>query len=76
MTNEQKHRFFRHLVQIGFKEIEVAYPAASEPDFNFVRELRDGPDVPDDVWIQVGDSRSSLMKGSYPCKSRLDQKDV
>jgi len=53
MTNEQKMRFFRHLVQIGFKEIEVAYPAASEPDFNFVRELINGNEVPDGVWIQV-----------------------
>jgi len=53
MTNEQKMRFFRHLVQIGFKEIEVAYPAASEPDFNFVRELINGNEVPEGVWIQV-----------------------
>lgn len=53
MSNDQKMRFFRHLVQIGFKEIEVAYPAASETDFAFVRELVNGKDVPDDVWIQV-----------------------
>ncbi|GMK54399.1 hypothetical protein CspeluHIS016_0109850 [Cutaneotrichosporon spelunceum] len=53
MTNRQKRRFFRHLVQIGFKEIEVAYPAASETDFQFCRELVNGNDVPDDVWIQV-----------------------
>ncbi len=53
MTNEQKMRFFRHLVQIGFKEIEVAYPAASEPDFNFCQELQHNNEVPDDVWIQV-----------------------
>lgn len=54
MTNEQKMRFFRHLVQIGFKEIEVSYPAASDPDFNFCRELINGNEVPDGVWIQVG----------------------
>jgi 2-isopropylmalate synthase len=53
MTNRQKMRFFRHLVQIGFKEIEVAYPAASESDFQFCRELVNGNEVPDDVWIQV-----------------------
>ena len=53
MTNEQKMRFFRHLVQIGFKEIEVSYPAASDSDFNFCRELLKGGEVPDDVWIQV-----------------------
>ena len=54
MTNEQKLRFFRHLVQIGFKEIEVSYPAASDSDFSFCRELLEGHEVPDDVWIQVG----------------------
>jgi 2-isopropylmalate synthase len=53
MTNPQKLRFFRHLVQIGFKEIEVAYPAASETDFQFCRELLNNREVPDDVWIQV-----------------------
>ena len=53
MTNPQKMRFFRHLVQIGFKEIEVSYPAASDSDFGFCRELLNGGEVPDDVWIQV-----------------------
>jgi isopropylmalate/homocitrate/citramalate synthase len=53
MSNEQKMRFFRHLVQIGFKEIEVSYPAASETDFSFCEELRVNNEVPDDVWIQV-----------------------
>jgi isopropylmalate/homocitrate/citramalate synthase len=54
-------RFFRHLVQIGFKEIEVSYPAASDSDFNFCRELLNGGEVPDDVWIQVRRSRSSTQ---------------
>lgn len=53
MSNAQKLRFFRHLTQIGFKEIEVSYPAASESDFAFCRELLNGGEVPDDVWIQV-----------------------
>jgi 2-isopropylmalate synthase len=53
MTNEQKTRFFRHLVRIGFKEIEVSYPAASETDFQFCRDLLTNNDIPDDVWIQV-----------------------
>jgi 2-isopropylmalate synthase len=53
MSNEQKRRFFRHLTQIGFKEIEISYPAASELDFAFCRELLDGQEIPDDVWIQV-----------------------
>ncbi len=53
MSNEQKMRFFRFLVQTGFKEIEVSYPAASDSDFGFCRELLKGGEVPDDVWIQV-----------------------
>jgi 2-isopropylmalate synthase len=61
MTNPQKLRFFRHLVQIGFKEIEVAYPAASETDFAFCRELLNNREVPDDVWIQVSSGSNRLV---------------
>lgn len=53
MTIEQKRRFFKLLVQIGFKEIEIAYPAASDTDFGFVRGLVESDEVPDDVWLQV-----------------------
>jgi 2-isopropylmalate synthase len=53
MTIEQKTMFFKDLVKCGFKEIEVAYPAASETDFNFVRGLIEQRLVPDDVWLQV-----------------------
>ena len=55
MSGEQKTRFFRQLVKCGLKEIEVAYPAASDTDFNFVRSLIEGGEVPDDVWVQVRD---------------------
>jgi isopropylmalate/homocitrate/citramalate synthase len=54
MSIDQKTRFFRQLIKNGLKEIEVAYPAASEIDFGFVRGLIEGGEVPDDVWIQVG----------------------
>ena len=53
MSIDQKTRFFRQLVKCGLKEIEIAYPAASETDFGFVRGLIEGGEVPDDVWIQV-----------------------
>lgn len=53
MTIEQKTTFFRILVKSGVKEIEVAYPAASDTDFGFVRGLIENNEVPDDVWIQV-----------------------
>jgi 2-isopropylmalate synthase len=77
MTNEQKMRFFRHLVQIGFKEIEVSYPAASDPDFNFCRELINGNEVPDDVWIQVGGSSGAMLTaGADAGANGSDQADV
>ena len=53
MTSEQKHVLFKHLVQCGFKEIEVAYPSSSETEFEFVRSLIEGGGIPEDVWIQV-----------------------
>ena len=53
MTIEQKTTFFRMLVKAGVKEIEVAYPSASDTDFNFVRGLIKNGEVPDDVCIQV-----------------------
>ncbi len=53
MTIEQKTTFFREIVKCGVKEVEVAYPAASDTDFSFVRGLIENNEVPDDVWIQV-----------------------
>jgi len=53
MTIEQKTLFFRQLIRCGVKQIEVAYPAASDTDFSFVRGLIENNEVPDDVWIQV-----------------------
>jgi isopropylmalate/homocitrate/citramalate synthase len=59
MTIEQKKKFFRELLKCGIKEIEVAFPAASETDFRFVRGLVESNEVPDDVWMQVSGLRSS-----------------
>ncbi len=53
MTLEQKLDFFRLLVEIGFKEIEVGFPAASDTEFSFVRTLIERNLIPDDVTIQV-----------------------
>lgn len=61
MTIEQKTTFFRMLVKTGVKQIEVAYPAASDTDFNFVRGLIENGEVPDDVWVQVRSSASSQL---------------
>lgn len=53
MSVERKLRFFKHLVQIGFKELEIGFPSASQTDFDFVRTLIDGGLIPDDVTIIV-----------------------
>ena len=53
MNAERKMRMFRMLCEIGFKEIEVAFPSASATDFNFVRGLIEGGHIPDDVTIEV-----------------------
>ena len=53
MDGARKMRMFKLLVAMGFKEIEVGFPSASDTDYNFLRELVDGGHVPDDVTIQV-----------------------
>lgn len=53
MDLERKQRFFDLLVKIGFKQIEVGFPSASQTDFDFVRSLIEQDRVPDDVSIQV-----------------------
>src|SRR5690242_16022546 len=53
MNSERKLRMFQLLVKMGYKEIEVGFPSASQTDFDFCRELIDGGHVPDDVTIQV-----------------------
>ncbi len=49
----RKMRFFETLVGMGFKEIEVGFPAASQPDFDFIRQIIEEGRIPDDVAIQV-----------------------
>ncbi|MDO9004967.1 MAG: 2-isopropylmalate synthase [Aquabacterium sp.] len=53
MNAERKMRMFHMLCDIGFKEIEVAFPSASATDFNFVRGLIEGGHIPEDVTIEV-----------------------
>jgi 2-isopropylmalate synthase len=53
MGVDRKNRMFNLLVKIGFKEIEVAFPSASQTDFDFVRSIIDDNAIPDDVAIQV-----------------------
>ncbi len=66
MTVNQKIIFFDLLVRVGFKEIEVGFPAASQIDFDFVRYLIEKNKIPDDVTIQVlTQARQDLIKRSY-----------
>ncbi len=53
MDVERKQRFYDLLVRLGYKEIEVSFPSASDTDFAFVRSLIEGDKIPHDVWIQV-----------------------
>ncbi|HEX6795185.1 MAG TPA: 2-isopropylmalate synthase [Casimicrobiaceae bacterium] len=66
MDAARKLRMFRQLVDIGFKEIEVAFPSASQTDFDFVRRLIDEDLIPDDVTIQVlTQSREELIRRTF-----------
>ena len=66
MDAERKWRMFRQLVKIGFKEIEVGFPAASQTDFDFIRSLIEDGGIPDDVTIQVlTQSRQPLIHRTF-----------
>ncbi|HEX6137268.1 MAG TPA: 2-isopropylmalate synthase [Casimicrobiaceae bacterium] len=66
MDAARKLRMFRQLVDIGFKEIEVAFPSASQTDFDFVRKLIEEDLIPDDVTIQVlTQSREELIRRTF-----------
>ncbi len=66
MTLEQKLEFFTYLVKIGFKEIEIGFPAASETEYEFCRALIEKNLIPDDVTIQVlTQSREHIIKKTF-----------
>lgn len=66
MNVEEKLKLFDVLVKIGFKEIEVGFPAASQTEFDFIRRLIDGGLIPDDVAIQVlTQSRAPLIEKTF-----------
>lgn len=66
MNLERKMRMFRTACQIGFKEIEVGFPSASQTDFDFVRNLVDGQHIPDDVTIEVlTQARGDLVRRTF-----------
>ncbi len=66
MGRHKKIKFFEHLVKLGFKEIEVGFPSASETDFDFVRHIIENGLIPDDVHIQVlTQSREPLIRRTF-----------
>lgn len=66
MSPERKRRMFQLLVKMGFKEIEVGFPSASQTDFNFVREIIEQNMIPDDVTIQVlVQAREHLIRRTF-----------
>ena len=66
MNVGQKMQMFKLLVQVGFKEIEVGFPAASQPDFDFVRRLIDEKLIPADVTVQVlTQARPELIERTF-----------
>ena len=66
MSLNEKIEFFKLLVEIGFKEIEVGFPAASETEFEFLRALIDRHMIPDDVTIQVlTQSREHIIRRTF-----------
>ncbi|XRM46685.1 hypothetical protein ABZX51_009715 [Aspergillus tubingensis] len=67
MNGDDKLRYFQTLVKLGYKEIEVSYPSASQTEFNFTRDLISTPGtVPDDTWIQV----------MAPCREELIRRTI
>lgn len=66
MSVSQKRKMFDLLVKVGFKEIEVGFPAASQPDFDFVRSLVEQDAIPDDVTVQVlTQARPELIQRTF-----------
>ena len=66
MDAEKKMRFFKCLVAVGLKEIEVGFPSASQTDFDFVREMIEGGHIHDDVTIQVlTQARDDLIERTF-----------
>ena len=68
MSLDEKIEFFETLVKVGFKEIEVGFPSASETDYDFIRMLIERELIPDDVTIVVlTQAREHLIRKTYEC---------
>lgn len=74
MGPDRKLRMFQLLVQMGYKEIEVGFPSASQTDYDFVRRLIEGDHIPDDVTIQVlTQAREHLIERTFESLEGADR---
>ena len=74
MGPDRKLRMFQLLVQMGYKEIEVGFPSASQTDYDFVRQLIEGDHIPDDVTIQVlTQAREHLIERTFESLEGADR---
>ena len=74
MSVEEKIEFFQMLVKLGFKEIEVGFPAASQIEYDFLRQLIERKMIPDDVTVQVlVQCRAEQLERTFDCLAGLKQ---
>ena len=77
MSLEEKLEFFQMLVKIGFKEIEVGFPAASQTEFDFMRTLIEQDMIPDDVTVQVlTQAREHIIKRTFEAVKGAKRENV
>ena len=73
MGLDRKMRMFDALLKMGFKEIEVGFPSASQTDFDFVRHLIDSGKIPDGVTIQVVPMSAMVVPGTVAIPRETDR---
>ena len=74
MGHEKKVKMFELLCSLGFKEIEIGFPAASQTDYDFVRYLIEGKKIPNDVTIQVlTQSRQHIIEKTFESLIGIDK---
>ena len=75
MTTAEKTEFFEYLVGLGFKEIEIGFPAASDTEYAFTRKLIEENLIPDDVTVQVlTQSREHIIEKTFQTKKDVLKK--
>ena len=77
MSLDEKIEFYKELIRVGFKEIEVGFPAASDTEYEFCRRLIEDNLIPDDVTIQVlTQAREHIIKKTFEAVRGANPKNV